>query len=131
MKKVFIGLGISLAILFVLVGFNAYDRDEAAVKGMMGKLVSALEKGSVEDMRSTQHAWTKLSPSATMIHRNYGQVIPTIPYPSDHQEIQAFLLGSWMMLPTCEREQIHGEPPLVLSGFLAGCFQTLSAIQGV
>ena len=39
MKKVFIGLGISLAILFVLVGFNAYDRDEAAVKGMMGKLV--------------------------------------------------------------------------------------------
>lgn len=52
MKKVFIGLGISLAILLVLVGFNAYDRDEAAVKGMMGKLVSALEKGSVEDMRS-------------------------------------------------------------------------------
>ena len=52
MKKVFIGLGISLAILLVLVGFNAYDRDEAAVKGMMGKLVSALEKGSVEGMRS-------------------------------------------------------------------------------
>lgn len=52
MKKVFIGLGIFLSTLLVLVGFNAYDRDEAAVKRMMGKLVSALEKGSVEDMRS-------------------------------------------------------------------------------
>lgn len=52
MKKVFLGFGIFISILLVLVVFNAYDRDEAAVKRMMGKLVSALEKGSVEDMRS-------------------------------------------------------------------------------
>ena len=52
MKKVFLGFGILISIFLVLVGFNAYDRDEAAVKRMMGKLVSALEKGSVEDMRS-------------------------------------------------------------------------------
>lgn len=53
------------------------------------------------------------------------------PFPSDHQEIQAFLLESWMMLPTHEREQLCGELPLVLSRFHAGCFQILSAIQGV
>ena len=52
MKKVFLGFGILISIFLVLVGFNAYDRDEAAVKRMMGKLVSALEKGSVEDIRS-------------------------------------------------------------------------------
>lgn len=52
MKKVFVGLGIFIAILLVLVGFNTYDRDESAVKHMMEKLVSALEKGGVEDMRS-------------------------------------------------------------------------------
>lgn len=52
MKKVFFGFGILISIFLVLVGFNAYDRDEAAVKRMMGKLVSALEKGSVEDIRS-------------------------------------------------------------------------------
>lgn len=52
MKKVFLGFGILISIFLVLVGFNTYDRDEAAVKRMMGKLVSALEKGSVEDIRS-------------------------------------------------------------------------------
>ena len=52
MKKIFLGFGILISILLVLVGFNAYDRDEAAVKRMMGKLVSALEKDSVEEMRS-------------------------------------------------------------------------------
>ena len=43
MKKIFLGFGILISIFLVLVGFNAYDRDEAAVKRMMGKLVSALE----------------------------------------------------------------------------------------
>ena len=52
MKKIFLGFGILISILLVLVGFNAYDRDEAAVKRMMEKLVSALEKDSVEEMRS-------------------------------------------------------------------------------
>lgn len=52
MKKIFLGFGILISIFLVLVGFNAYDRDEAAVKRMMGKLVSALEKDSVEELRS-------------------------------------------------------------------------------
>ena len=65
-----------------------------------------------------------------MIHRKYGQDTPTIPYPSDHQGIQAFLLGFRMMLLVGECEQIHGKPPLVFSEFLAECFQTLSAIPG-
>lgn len=64
-----------------------------------------------------------------IVHRHFDEV--GIPYPSDHQENLAFLLGLWMLLTTCEHELIHGEPPLVLSGFLAGYFQTLSAIQGV
>lgn len=45
-------LGVIVLLLFAMVGFNAYDREEAAVKRMMVKFVSALERGSVEDIRS-------------------------------------------------------------------------------
>lgn len=75
MKKVFLGFGIFISILLVLVVFNAYDRDEAAVKRMMGKLVSALEKGSVEDMRSLFAPFVVESTNKDALHFHVAQLL--------------------------------------------------------